>query len=254
MKVYIRDVIERVKTYYPSEYDEREMYPWCDEVSSMIAIEDKCAYAQATLVADSDRCVMLPDGVEFHNIISVMVGDKELKKTNLKLTSPQRLNVGVGGEVVVVYLVPYSPIRSVEYKGEAECVGDTIYLAINPFVVGDNVRLITAEGERLVNVVGVSYVPNMAHPFAVTLGMGQLEGLDGTLDVTLTRQVTDKTMCHAPYDIMYVDYLMAKIALFQRDYQMYNQFMTSFNSRLGAYKRWLINYVPQDGGVLKNYW
>lgn len=252
--MYIRDVIERVKTYYPSEYDEKEMYPWCDEVSSMIAVEDKCAYAEVTLVSDGENCVMLPSDVEFHNIVSVRVGNNEVKKSNLKLEPYCRLNTGVSGEVTVVYLVPYSPIRAVEYKGEAECVGNIIYLAFNPFKPGDTAVLATAEGERFITVIGVHYAPDMKNPFAVTVGEGQLEGVEGTVDVTVTRQVTDKTLCHAPYDTMYVDYVMSKIALYQRDYQMYNQFMTSFNSRMDAYKRWLINYVPQDGGKLINWW
>ncbi len=252
--LYIRDVIERVKTYYPSEYDESEMYPWCDEVSGMIAIEDKCVYNGVTLRAGDDGTLVLPPDVEFHNIVSVRAGGRELKKSNLKLAGKDTVGTGVAGDVDVVYLVPYKPIRAVKYKGTAKCEGDIMALHTNPFISGDTLKLETSDGERLVTVIDVTFIPEGEYPYGVRVGVGQLEGLTGEIDLTLTREVTEKTLCSAPYDIMYIDYLMGKIALFQRDYQMYNQFMTSFNSRLGAYKRWLINYVPQDGGKLINWW
>ncbi len=251
--MYINDVIERVKTYYPSEYDESEMYPWCDEVSAMIAIEDKCIYNQVNLTPTPDGTIALPHGVEFQNIVSVKAGDKTLEKTNLKLTDTGTIDVG-GGAVTVVYLVPYKPIRAVKYKGMAKCDGHILALTTNPFIAGDTLKMETSEGERLITVVDVKFIPESEHPYGIEVGVKQLEGVEGEIELTLTRQVTEKTLCEAPYDTMYIDYLMAKIALYQRDYQMYNQFMTSFNSRLGAYKRWLINFIPQDGGVLKNWW
>ncbi len=252
--LYIRDVIERVKTYYPSEYDESEMYPWCDEVSSMIAIEDKCVYAEAHLTAGADGAVVLPPDVEFHNIVSVRSGNKELKKTNLKRMSRGEVNTGTSGDISIVYLVPYKPVRAVKYKGTAKCNGDTLAIQVNPFIQGDTLKMETAEGEKLITVVDVKFIPESEYPYGITVGVGQLEGVEGEVNLTLTREVTEKTLCHAPYDTMYIDYLMGKIALYQRDYQMYSQFMTSFNSRLDAYKRWLVNYIPQDGGVLKNWW
>ncbi len=252
--LYIKDVIERVKAYYPSEYDESEMYPWCDEVSSMIAIEDKCVYGEVYLTPNPDGTLVLPPDVEFHNIVSVRAGDKELKKSNLKLMSRGVVDTGIGGDVRVIYLVPYKPIRAVKYKGTAKCEGNLMQLATCPFVAGDTLKMEIAEGERLVTVIDVKFIPESEYPYGVTVGVGQLEGLEGEVELTLAREVTEKTLCHAPYDTMYVDYLMGKIALYQRDYQMYNQFMTSFNSRLDAYKRWLVNYIPQDGGKLKNFW
>ena len=252
--MYIRDVIERVKTYYPSEYDESEMYPWCDEESSMIAMEDRCVYNSVILRADHKGTLELPPDVEFHNIVSVKAGGKELKKSNLKLTGGSTIETSLSGDAEVVYLVPYKPIRAVKYKGTARCEGDTLMLHTNPFVSGDVIKLETHDGERLASVIDVTFIPEGEYAFAVRVGPGQIEGLDGEVDLTATRQVTEKTLCEAPYDIMYIDYLMGKIALYQRDYHMYNQFMTSFNSRLDAYKRWLINYIPQDGGKLKNWW
>lgn len=252
--LYIRDVIERVKTYYPSEYDGSEMYPWCDEVSAMIAIEDKCVYNAVTLRTKGDGTLLLPPYVEFHNIVSVTSGGITLKKSNLKLMGGSTLETGLSGDVEVVYLVPYKPIRAVSYKGTARCEGDIMALQTNPFIKGDTIKLETTDGQRLVTVIDVKFIPDSEYSFGVKVGVGQLEGLTGELDLTLTRQVTEKTLCSAPYDTMYIDYLMGKIALYQRDYQMYNQFMTAFNSRLDAYKRWLINYIPQDGGKLKNWW
>lgn len=252
--MYINDVIQRVKTYYPSEYDEREMYAWCDEVSSMIAVRDNCVYNELQLRADSNDCITLPEEVEFTNIVGVRANDTQLKKSNLKLSGKSSLNVGAAGEVTLTYLVPYKPIHTAEYTGEAIIEGDILHLSRNPFSVGDSIRLVTAAGERLVNATGIGYIVTDEYPYTIRVGADELSGLAGRYDITAVRIITEKTLCSAPYDVMYVDYLMAKIALYQRDYNMYNQFMTSFNSRMDAYKRWVINYLPQDGGKLINWW
>ncbi len=249
--MYIKEVIERVGTYYPSEYDEKEMYPWCDEVSSMLATEDRCIFREINLTADKNSAVTLPDGVSFESIVAIYKGDKEIKKSTLTLNGNTLL---VGGDVRIVYLAPYESVRVVRYEGEAEIWDNTIRIHDDCFRVGDVVVLETSSGERVVTVTKTAYEAESQCPYILTVTYDKpLAGL-GTTSVIMTRKITDKTLCDAPYDIMYVDYLMGKIALFQRDYQMYSQFMTSFNSRLDAYKRWLVNHMPQSGGNLHGWW
>ena len=65
---------------------------------------------------------------------------------------------------------------------------------------------------------------------------------------------SDETLCGPPYDSMYIDYVLAKICLYQRDFDTYNQFMASFNSKLDAYKRWYMSGPPRRADKLKNWW
>ncbi len=65
---------------------------------------------------------------------------------------------------------------------------------------------------------------------------------------------SDETLCDTPYDIMYIDYVIAKICLYQHDFNTYNQFISLFNTRLDAYKRWRMSSPPHQAEKLKNWW
>ena len=248
--MYIGEVIRRAQSYCPSEYDINEMYSWCDEVSSMLAIEDRNLFVKETLFTNIEGTLLLPKGVSFENVCSVMVGGKVLKKEDLRNINPGNF---VNSKAEVVYLKPYEPIRIVNYSGDVTLNKEigTIKIRNNDFRIGDSVRVTIEDAAvdmPILDIVcedgyAVLYVP--------------VESIGGLPDAEIThieRIVTDKTVCDAPFDGMYIDYIIAKISMYQRDFQMYNQFMASFNSRLGAYKRWITNQLPQASRALKNWW
>lgn len=252
--MYIGDVIERVKNYFPSEYDEKEMYLWCDEVSSMLCIEDRNIFSVTECVPDDGGCILLPDGVKFENIISVESGNKVLKKTDMRFCGDTVEILDRGAKVRIVYLEPYRPIRQVEYNGQIKIRDGKLYLGKNEFIPGDIINT-TADGvARDINVLETGTDTDDDLGYYIVTGENGLDGMQDGEDIHIKRVITDKTVCDAPYDGMYVDYILAKIGMYQRDFNSYNQFMTMFNSRLDAYKRWLTNYMPQSGGKFKNWW
>lgn len=63
-----------------------------------------------------------------------------------------------------------------------------------------------------------------------------------------------ETVCESPYDTMYIDFCMAKIAWQQRDYDEYNQIITAFNTKLYEYGKYIRrNASVEDGGCLINW-
>lgn len=248
--MYIEDVIRQVEKLCPSEYDSREMYLWCDEVSAMLMIEDRNVFVKECFRPDSKGRILLPDGVKFENIISASVNGKSLKKEDL---SGFKTNTASGTEVMLVYLKPYTPIRVLSYNGEAIIDRDASNIVITDsgFRVGDNINITVADKTKTLPVLDVKQVEN---GYVLCVPDGALDGFDESEVVKIERIVTDKTVCDAPYDSMYIDYIIAKICMYQRDFDTYNQFMTSFNSRLTAYKKWIINQLPQAGGKLENWW
>ena len=247
--MYIGEVIRRAQSYYPSEYDINEMYSWCDEVSAMLTIEDRNVFIREQFMPDPDGKVVLPKGVEFENIISVNVDGKELQKADVRTSYfPEKVS-----QIEVTYLKPYPPIRIVLYMGKVEinkpesCVviydnkfkeGDFISLTINEVSSEFKILERKFDGERCI----------------LRVGMGDLADMSDSDNAVIKRIITDKTICDAPYDTMYIDYILAKIGMLQHDFEMYNQFMAAFNSRLKAYKKWITNQLPQSGGKLKNWW
>ena len=248
--MYIGEVIRRAQSYCPSEYDINEMYSWCDEVSSMLAIEDRNVFVKETFTPTSDGSILLPGDVKFENVYSVTVDGKELRKEDLRNIENKKFS---RYPVEVVYLKPYSPIRAVSYKGDitVDKESSLIILDSNIFRAGDTLDITIGDETVQVQVFEINFNDGMCEMCVTT---GKLDGLPEMGFAQIERVVTDKTVCDAPYDSMYIDYIIAKICIYQRDFNTYNQFMASFNSRLNAYKKWITNQLPQAGGRLKNWW
>lgn len=63
------------------------------------------------------------------------------------------------------------------------------------------------------------------------------------------------TICAAPHDNLYVDFLCAQIAFYQNDLADYNKFIGSYNQRLADYERVVTEKLPkQPENVFKNLW
>lgn len=269
--MFINDVIRRVRAAYPSEYGDREMYIWCDEVSAMLAMEDRNMYERVWLPVDEDGGILLPEGVDMENVEYIVINGIEINKRDLRLYGGRRLYVkGRNGvflpngrmhsEVAdVVYLKPFSPIRAPVYSGGIT-VGDGAFtLPVGDFEAGDTVNITLSPGTS--SELKLPEVPILAREYTDG-GTVYTVPEDTFSEVTAgehtecftERCVTDKTVCGPPFDTMYVDYLLAKIMLCQHDSESANIHLTLFNSRLLAYKKWLITRMPSGDCRFRNWW
>ena len=271
--MYINDVIKRVNSYYPSEYSLTEMYEWCDEVSSMLAIEDRRVYCEAECGVASDGTILLPEGVNIEYIDRVIRGDTVLWRNDARTAGKKYINIkgqstkvvyngeraSPGETVTVIYVKPYMPIRLASYEGRAnvDTSESSISLPRCDFAVGDIIT-IKSDNDITVRDVGIFkiVVTEDDYPYKLMCSDGVLNPLGDSEDreFKIMRYVTDRTVCDAPFDMMYVDYLLAQINKYQRDITSYNQYISSFNDRLEAYRKWLAQRMPADEGKLINYW
>ena len=271
--MYINDVIRLVRNYYPSEYDLAEMYLWCDEVSSMLTIEDRQTYREKQLPVSSDGTILLPEGVNIDYVDRIIYKNIVLKKQDARTAGKKYINIkgcngfveheneraSPGDVVTVIYLQPYEPIRLVKYNGRitVEPESDCMWIDTCEFIPGDTliVKADTVSGTK-VPLFDVKYDSSSESPHKLICSSDSLSEFYNMVydDGSITRYVTDKTVCDAPFDGMYVDYLLAKINLYQRDMNTYNQHITLFNSRLAAYKSWLAERCTNDDCNLINWW
>ena len=272
--MYINDVIKRVKAYYPSEYSLTEMYEWCDEVSAMLAIEDRRVYCEAQCAVASDGTILLPEGVNIEYIDRVIKGDTVLWRNDVRTSGKKYINIkgqptkvmyngeraSPGESVTVIYIKPYVPIRLASYEGPARIDTNESSISIPKceFIPCD---IITIKDEndvtvRDVGIFDVQLTNDEEYPYKLICSGGVLYPLEGMTNGTykIMRYVTDKTICDAPFDMMYVDYVLAQINKYQRDISSYNQYMSSFNTRLDAYRKWLAQRMPTDEAKFTNYW
>lgn len=272
--MYINEVIRLVRNYYPSEYDLAEMYVWCNEVSSMLLIEDRNVYRSVTLPVSADGTFLLPEGVSMENVEYVTAGNMVLEKQDMRSYGGRKVYIkGRGGielpantrktpSVTVDYMQPYVPIRLAKYSGalSLDTENGSFELPRCEFVPGDMLIIkLTGDGEEAETFENVPLLAVEAGSDLDTYKCIVPEDAFSDAEITegeavITRVITEKTVCDAPFDNMYVEYLLAKINLYQHDVDTYNQYMTMFNSRLGAYRNWLIKRMPSDDCRLKNWW
>lgn len=189
--MFLLDCIKLVRKYYPSEYEEYEMYIWCNEVTAMLAEET--------------------DG-EYH------------------------------------------PVRLPKYQGHCEFGTDYFTTDFPAFDVGDTVNISVNEGEYVYNAVPVletEYADEKYKLYTAESIFGDTAGSD---NVVITRCITDETYCEAPFDSMYTYYVLAKISLLQHDIDMYNQYMSMFNSLFELYKRHRMGRHSRIGSRFINWW
>jgi hypothetical protein len=163
--------------------------------------------------------------------------------------------------VNIIYQSPYEPIRLVKYSGSGEITDGKIHIPDCGFVPDDMIIIQFKDETDNVTVTepiavyDISYDETQENKYMLHIPSDVTDNRIGTYDnITITRYVTDKTVCQAPFDSMYTDYILAKINLYQRDTATYNQHMSAFNSRLDAYKKWLMSRLPQKRTDLRNWW
>lgn len=217
----------------------------------MLAVEDRNIFREAELEPDRDGKLRLPDGVAFEDIALAVSDGRPLLKEDLR-QSVLRRKCRTAGRVTIVYLAPFVPIRTVSYFGDARFSAEEsrLYLGKNGFMPDDIITVCAGDETFTAAVDGVGV---LGDGFYLELTGNMTEDFSGA-DIKITRRITEKTVCNAPYDTMYIDYIIAKIALYQHDFESYNQFMAAFNSRLNAYKRRMADIMPQARRKFCNWW
>lgn len=136
----------------------------------------------------------------------------------------------------------YNPIRLICYRGEVFIEPEQGYIRTSccKFSKGDilNVRAFSQGTlNMLFERLPLSAVEYDMSGYLMRVPGGALAGAKrGFRECMITRAVTDETICCEPHDMMYVDYILAKISLFQRDYKTYMHHIKAFGSRLSEYK------------------
>ena len=189
-------------------------------------------------------------------------------------------------EIEIVFIKRYEPIRdtviecnaefriipdedgycTVKYTGARLEAGDTVNISVI-----DESLFFTDEttGKKTYSAHSVKGVPIFKtgmsdDKFILYVPAGSISDLRPTkpngvnvfsAESTIERVVTDETVCDTPYDLMYVDYVLAQIFYYQRNYPSYNQHINLFNQRLEAYERWLQKRRVQDkDNRIYNWW
>lgn len=253
----INSVLEQVSRFYPSEFNAGEMYNFCNEVSAMLVVEDRFCLREAVLGLAADRSIILPDGLIYENVRHIYAGTRELDKSVLRTGAPEFIDMPYTS-VRIIYEAPYEPIRLVKYNGSIMfyTTKDEIRISSCRFIPGDTVLLTYNGADYELTVTSISPTSTVGYYVRVN-SLSSIGGITDRMsadNITMQRVVTDDTVCDAPFDTMYVDYCLAKINLYQDNINKYNTFLSSFNSKLQAYKKWLVGRTYTENDTFTNWW
>ena len=252
----ITDAILSADRFIPNRFTLREKLNWCNELSAMLSQEICKSYDYIECNVEDGLIPSLPDGLNFEMIESVVVNGVAYTKSDLRsFDNSLIMPHGDGTRVRVVYLKKYMPIRSVELEGEYSVSGDFIGISNPPLKEGDLIKIITKfneDGSPDTESAVYTYV------FEVTAdGIRISDCLEesGSVNMLISRVLTDETLAPMPYDKMYTEYLLSKYALHSGDYDGYRSFSEQFNITLRAYADWHKSRNPLcRTSRFNNYW
>ena len=245
----IDEVISRVDALYPNLYTRAEKLAWCYELTALIYAEYKKLYS--TLVLMKGEGEPLPPEILSEDIVEVRAKGRRYFKTDnrsfLDIAFPE-------GEIEVVYRFRPPVYAEEEYSGTYTLGNETkdgkergALTALGALFRVRDVIEIDIGGEKehreVVEVSGDTYY--FYEPFLRT----------GEIAASLKKVLKEETPMPAPYDSMYIHYLLGKIAFYQNDLQEYNKHMIEFNNELDSYAKWYKQTNPLVHGVrFKNLW
>ena len=226
----ILKAIEKADALCPNKYSLEEKIEWCDELSADLKRNVIKEYEVIETKSSSKGEITLPDGFDINNIECVYIGNTLIEKQDFRsfMVGAKDLNVS-SKKLKLIYLKQPERIRATEIAGVFNTGSNFIEIALAPFVVGDKIQ-ITDDGANY-----ESYVLEV-QPEKMILEEDVLIPKTGA-NLTIKRIITDETVVDSPYDNMYVEFLLAKMALYQHDYAGYNAHMVQYNSLYDSLRR-----------------
>ena len=242
--------IERADALCPNSYTQDEKICWCDEVTAQLRRNVIKIYDVIETQIDECGEIILPGDIPFERVEVVYIGGTRFDKHDFRSFASQIADGGIkeGGQkrLRVVYLTMPKPIRTPDIRGEFNTGTDTIEITDPPFIEGDKIEVVELEtlgadpdwcGAMRANVMEV-------REGMLILDAEVLQPQTAAC-LAIRRVINDCTeIDEAPYDSMYIEYILAKMALYQHDYTGYNAHMTQYNSLFEALRREIASRRP----------
>lgn len=261
----ITKAIEAADALCPNDYTLDEKLRWCSEVNLALRRGVKKLYDMIETVITSPDDIELPDDIPPDRIECVYIGGRLITRVDFRslpylsgdvfterfgitFTSPQKMKV--------IYLTTPAELCDIIIKGSFNVSENKIEADELPLYEGDNIICEVLDS--------LSDEPSFSDPLdtyvlendgrAVLLTDDIFTPGSG-VNLAIRRVIDDETEAEAPYDRMYIEYLLAKAALYQHDYEAYSAHMLQYNSIFDEYKRDYKQRNPlNDLAVFKNIW
>ncbi len=236
----ILEAIEAADALSPNDFEFEEKLSWCDEVSLSLRRHVRKYYDIIETMAAADEELTLPEDISIDNVEAAYLCGRPLTKADIRSlpyiagAGPNRdLCSGAPKPLRIVYLTIPAPVRNICIEGEFNIGEDTIEGSMLPFEEGD--EIICQMPDKPEFEAARTYVfENDGERLRLT---DEIFTPETGAKLKIERVIDDETEAEAPYDRMYIEYLLAKIALYQHDYDTYTSHMMQYNNIYDEYKR-----------------
>lgn len=282
--MYINEVIERADRLLANEYTNEEKYHWCDVIGGELMSEAVKRIKCTELEKWKDGTFLLPEDCDYSRVEKFIADNCEIEKCDMSTFGMKPIYGSCGRiflsaknefeKINVYYREKYEPIRRISIKDAQLTLPEEVslqtYGAIKmnkdcPFVAGDSVKAVIDNDEYTLHIIDRNAeFDDDELVYSLICDISKLQPIIADIEVgtkknpivaDIERIVTDKTVCEAPWDEMYIDYICAQICFYQRDSAAYQQFITRYNERFEEYRNWVkaMSAAPDDT-VFKNWW
>ena len=261
----IMSSIEAADKLSPNHFTLDEKLLWCNEVTAAIRREVKKKYETIETVITRADEIELPENILFSDIELIYIGGMPIQKSDFRslpfmndgellrnfgisLTTPKIMRI--------VFLEMPREIRDISIKGEFNTDTDCIFGDELPFLEGDRIscaKLESTDSEPDWDTASETYV--ITNDGEKLILSDDILSPETNAPLALRRVIDDETEADAPYDRMYIEYILAKGALYQHDYDTYTAHMTQYNCLFDEFRRDYKTRNPLSSIVrFHNYW
>lgn len=268
----ITDAIQMADELAPNMYPYSMKLNWAYELTAQIAEEVRKIYNSMTAPWHEDGSpYILPEGVMFEDIESIFVDGKKYTKTDARSWGIYQTSAngfafypgaGTHKTVTAVYKAKPPKYRDIHLKKiQCTCGGtndNMIYAskstyASNPFEKLEEAdTIIMSEFESAESTtpaktatLDILELDETETQYIIVVGDGKTDGFSsGFYDIDYI--LLDETPVPPAYESMYIDYILGKIAFYQKDMEDYNCQMSMFNSKYLTYMNWYKATNPID--------
>ena len=251
------EAIQRADSLCPNPYTQEEKLRWCYEVTSGIRRDLKKIYTTIETTLSAGEEIAFPEEFSLEDLEIAFWNGEPMDKLDFRSFQADRDATGSAGTLKLVFLEQPAPVRQISVQGEFDVSENFIKMENPPFEVGDVLQWVELEN--------ADDQPDWSNPnLCYVLGM-VYDGIqvdDDTfspqtqMPLAIRRVVNDLTeVDEAPYDGMYVEYLLAKMALYQHDYTAYGAHMAQYNNLYESLRRDYKTRSPLTTAAnFKHYW
>ena len=252
--------IEAADALSPNHFDLDEKLGWCNEVSLSLRRHVKKYYDIIETLVTCREDLELPDDILIDDVESARLNGRPLTKADLRslpylagMDLRQRFGVTfqIPKLLKIVYLTTPDEVEDICIEGSFDISENRIIGEWLPFEQGDEIICEMPDNPDFEPARTFVY-ENDGEALWLT---DDIFTPETGAKLVIKRIIDDETEVEAPYDRMYVEYLLAKIALYQHDYDTYSSHMMQYNNIYDEYRRDYKTRNPlNDLARFKNYW